>query len=138
MNLVYSMNKGDHLQPLREIDDLNDIETLKEALNNDFDYPADAVISAYKIVEMKDEEIIKHLKEAYAESKKWYLEQLEIASETFREMYKTVYGYSDKKIDKEKEFTSNKLKFFRGASNILFMCSLLAFLLAFVILIISI
>ena len=138
MNLVYSMNKGDHLQPLRDVDDLNDIETLKEALKNDFDYPADAVVSAYKAVEMEDEELIKNLKDAYTESKKWYLEQLELASEAFREMYKNVYGFSDKKINKEKEFTSDKLKFFRGASNILFMCSLLAFLLAFVILIIAI
>ena len=99
---------------------------------------ADAVVSAYKAVEMEDEELIKNLKDAYTESKKWYLEQLELASEAFREMYKNVYGFSDKKINKEKEFTSDKLKFFRGASNILFMCSLLAFLLAFVILIIAI
>ena len=138
MNIIYGLNHGDHLKVLTDTSELNDIDSMKAALKNDFNYDVDAFLALCESVEMSNEITLDSLKKFHEERGGWYTKQIENTSELILELYKESYGISDRKMEKSKVFSNKKLKFYRGASNTLYICSLFLFLISFVIIIIAI
>lgn len=137
-NLIYKLNKGDHLKVLTNPNNLNDITSIKNALKNGLDEDVDVLISLFEIDNPNIDVLTQRLKNVYEDRYNSHLAQIKLTSDSFFNLYQETYGISDKKMEKEKVFSNKKLKFYRGASNALFLCSLLTFILAFVMIIIAI